>query len=111
MALKPLNTLGGVSVGTSVPTDVILANGDVIAANLTVSGTGDLGSVSNVKITGGTSGQFLKTDGQGNLSWSSSAGGAGTLYVVGRSGVIPITVTGGILPVVGRSGIINVLVI
>jgi hypothetical protein len=111
MALKPLNTLGGVSVGLSTPTDVILSNGDVVAANLNVSGSSELGGVSNVKITGGTSGQFLKTDGNGNLSWSSTAGGAGTLYVVGRAGVIPITITGGILPVVGRSGIINVLVI
>jgi hypothetical protein len=29
-----------------------------------------LGSVSNVKITGGTNGQYLVTDGSGNLSWS-----------------------------------------
>jgi hypothetical protein len=38
-------------------------------ANLTVDGISNLGSNSNVKITGGTNGQVLSTDGTGNLSW------------------------------------------
>jgi hypothetical protein len=38
-------------------------------ANLTVNGVSDLGPVGNVKITGGTDGQILSTDGTGNLSW------------------------------------------
>jgi len=38
-------------------------------ANLTVNGVSDLGSNSNVKISGGTIGQVLSTDGAGNLSW------------------------------------------
>jgi len=36
-----------------------------------------LGTVSNVKITGGTSGYYLQTDGTGNLSWAAGGGGGG----------------------------------
>lgn len=39
-------------------------------ANLTVNGNVTLGAVSNVHVTGGTSGQFISTDGNGNLSFS-----------------------------------------
>ena len=39
--------------------------------SLTVSGTTNLGAVTNVTITGGTSGQYLKTDGSGVLSFAS----------------------------------------
>jgi len=34
-------------------------------------------SVANIKITGGTSGQYLRTDGTGNLSWHTVSGGTG----------------------------------
>ena len=51
-------------------------------ANLSVSGnvsfTGanvSLGNVSNLKITGGTSNQYLKTDGTGNLVWANVSTG------------------------------------
>lgn len=37
---------------------------------LTVSGVTTLGSVGNVKMTGGTAGQYLTTDGTGNLSFT-----------------------------------------
>ena len=36
---------------------------------LTVNGLTNLGSVLDVKITGGLAGQYLRTDGTGNLSW------------------------------------------
>jgi hypothetical protein len=39
--------------------------------SLTVSGVTELGIISNVHITGGSSGQVLTTDGTGNLSWAS----------------------------------------
>lgn len=38
---------------------------------LNVNGTSNLGDVSNVIITGGSNGQYLSTDGTGNLSWDS----------------------------------------
>ncbi len=37
-----------------------------------------LGPVANVHITGGSSGQFISTDGSGNLSFASPASGSGT---------------------------------
>lgn len=46
-------------------------------SSLSVSGTANLGNVSNVKITGGTNGYVLQTDGTGNLSWVVSATGSG----------------------------------
>jgi hypothetical protein len=49
----------------------------ITVARLTVSGNTLLGSVSNVHITGGVSGQSLTTDGAGNLSWSTVSGGEG----------------------------------
>lgn len=49
-----------------------------IATLVNVGGTSggkiNLGSVGNVKLTGGTNGYFLQTDGAGNLSWTSSVG-------------------------------------
>jgi hypothetical protein len=52
--------------------------GTLSTVALSLSGTANLGSVSNVKITGGTSGQYLQTDGTGNLSWTTGSGGGGT---------------------------------
>ena len=49
----------------------------VVAANLVVSTTANLGSASNVKITGGTNGYVLQTDGTGNLDWTAMTGNGG----------------------------------
>ena len=63
-------TIGSISTGT------IAANGNINFTGANVS----LGPVGNVRITGGSSGQVLRTDGTGTLSWStiSSTGAAGT---------------------------------
>jgi hypothetical protein len=62
-------TVGNISTaGTlSVAGNSNLAN--VTIANLNVSTTANLGSESNVKITGGAANYNLATDGNGNLSW------------------------------------------
>jgi len=44
---------------------------------LTVNGISTLGNVGNVKITGGSNGYVLSTDGSGNLSWASGSSGIG----------------------------------
>jgi len=44
---------------------------------LAVNGTANLGNVANVKITGGTNGYVLSTDGTGNLSWTAQSNGGG----------------------------------
>ena len=46
-----------------------------ILSNITVNGPAILGNVANVTIYGGTDGQYLKTDGNGNVSWSSVTSG------------------------------------
>ena len=51
-----------------------------------------LGAVGNVKITGGTSGQYLQTDGAGNLSWATVTSGSTSNISNGTSNVnIPAT--------------------
>lgn len=60
---------------TSVGTLSGLTSTGVI--NFTGTSNVSLGSVSNLKITGGTSGYFLQTDGAGNLLWAASGGGGG----------------------------------
>jgi hypothetical protein len=62
-----ITTTGNVSFGN------IGTTGLVSAGSLTVTGTTNLGAVGNVTITGGTSGQFLKTDGSGALAWANGA--------------------------------------
>ena len=74
MALKPLNSVDGFSVGANSIINVIDANGNVTANTLTVDTQANLGSVSNITITGGTYGQVLTTDGAGNLSFTTANG-------------------------------------
>lgn len=65
--------------------DVNVSNRANVSGNLRVTGnvnfTGStnisLGTVSNVKITGGVNGYVLTTDGLGNLSWQAGGGGSG----------------------------------
>jgi len=53
------------------------ANSLLSAGNVSVSGVSNLGSVSNVKISGGTANYVLSTDGASNLSWVAQTGGGG----------------------------------
>ena len=50
-----------------------------LSGNLSVAGVSNLGSNSNVHITGGVSGQILRTDGLGNLSWVYQSSGGGNV--------------------------------
>ncbi len=52
-----------------------------IARNLDVLGITSLGLVGNVKITGGNVGQYIRTDGVGNLSFSTVGEADNVLYV------------------------------
>ena len=62
------------TTGTRSWSNTITISGTVATINtLAISGNANLGSNSNVKITGGTPGQFLVTDGTDNLFWSSAA--------------------------------------
>jgi hypothetical protein len=68
MPIRPLNSIAGFSVGDPAVT-VVQANGDVNTINFTANGLVNLGNVGNLKILGGNTGQFLQTDGSGNLIW------------------------------------------
>ena len=57
-----------------------------VTVNLVVSGTTDLGNISNVKISGGTSGQAITTDGAGNLSFSPLAASPAPMPLVVNTG-------------------------
>lgn len=97
MAIKPLNSVAGFSVG-EVPTSIILANGDIKTINFTANGISNLGPVSNVIITGGSADQVLKTDGAGNLSWSSGsilANGYSNVSIPTANGNVIINANGG----------------
>ena len=55
-------------------------NGSLLAGIPTATYTGGnlaLGNVANLKITGGTNGYVLQTDGTGNLDWTAMTGGGG----------------------------------
>ena len=70
MAIRPLNSIEGFSVGQDPQIPVIDSNGNVTATNLTVNGVSNLGPIGNVAILGGITGQAIVTDGNGNLSFS-----------------------------------------
>jgi hypothetical protein len=56
---------------TSFPANTTIVTSNVSTGNFTATGTNvSLGSNSSVRITGGTTGQILATDGTGNLTWT-----------------------------------------
>lgn len=75
MPAAKLNSIAGFSVGETL-TNVVDANANVSANNLSVSGTANLGNIANVKISGGNSGYVLTTDGSGNLTFEPTSGGS-----------------------------------
>jgi len=81
VSFKYFNVKNGLTTGNIV---LHSANAHVQAnyflGNISVTSSANLGNVSNVKITGGTAGYVLKTDGTGNLSWTAQAGGGGAVY-------------------------------
>jgi hypothetical protein len=61
------STYGDSNVATYLPT----YTGNLSPGNLTVP-------VANLHVSGGSSGQYLKTDGSGTLSWATVSGGSGS---------------------------------
>ena len=68
---------GGQLVGdtglTYDPESDVLSVTGVATSNLIVSTSADLGDLANITISGGSDGQLLKTDGEGNLIWASAS--------------------------------------
>jgi hypothetical protein len=64
--------------------------------NVALSGANvSLGTVANVRITGGTNGYVLQTDGAGNLSWVPAGGGGGAAYISNGTSIVDIATAGG----------------
>jgi len=70
MAQKPLSSLGGFAVGSNANIVIIDSAGNITTDAITVSLDANLGNVANIVITGGANGQFLRTDGNGVLSFA-----------------------------------------
>jgi hypothetical protein len=88
------STLTGINLNTVTSFDSIRTN-----ANLVVGSISHLGNVGNVKITGGSNGQFLQTDGTGNLTFQSlsSSGisnGTSSVSIPTTNGNVNITSAG-----------------
>jgi hypothetical protein len=91
-------------------TDTITISGSVATINtLTVIGNSNLGSNSNVRITGGGPGQFIVTDGAGNLAWSSAAISTASGISNEQSSVAIVAPNGNISMAV--AGTLNVVVV
>jgi hypothetical protein len=75
VSFKYFNVKNGLTTGNI---SLHSANANVQAnyfiGNISVTSLANLGDVGNVKITGGTNGYVLQTDGTGNLSWASQGG-------------------------------------
>lgn len=108
MALNSLNSVAGYSVG-EIPLDVIYGNGDIRTGNIVVTGSSNIGNIGNIKLFGGVSGQFISTDGNGNLSFTTVStsellngtsninvinSGNITFGVAGNSNVLTVTSSG-----------------
>jgi hypothetical protein len=85
--------------------NINIANATI--SNLTATGNVNLGTVANVHITGGTSGQLLTTNGAGDLSWvtvSAATGniaglnlnGNGSTVLAGNGAWIPASASGNV---------------
>jgi hypothetical protein len=90
------------SVGTL---SSLTSTGNVTGGNLTtggslsVTGVSNLGAVGNVIITGGSSGQYLQTNGSGNLTWAavssaSISNGNSNVNIPAANGNIQVSVAG-----------------
>jgi hypothetical protein len=69
------NDANSSSLGTSANLTFDKSSNTLSTTGLTATGTVNLGSISNVRITGGSADYVLKTDGAGNLSWTAQSVG------------------------------------
>jgi hypothetical protein len=95
--ITSVGTLTSLAVSGNVTVNGnITSNGTAYVGNLSTTGlasittlavgaTANLGAAGNVKITGGTDGYVLQTDGAGNLSWTAQTGGGGNGTVGGAN--------------------------
>jgi hypothetical protein len=76
-----MGVAGNANIVTVTGTGVNVAGTLNVTGNATFGAKSNLGPVGNVIITGGSSGQYLRTDGAGNLSWAATVGANGNVIV------------------------------
>ena len=106
--ITSVGTLTAVSVSGNANVANLTANGVV---NFTSTSNVALGAVGNVKVTGGMSGQYLTTDGSGNLSWTTVtssfsviSNGTSNLNIPTVNGNVVVTVGGATIETISASG-------
>ena len=91
----------------------VTATGNLIVnSNATVAGVTTLGSISNVRITGGSANYVIQTDGAGNLSWVAvsalqqqfNGGSIGNILIVSNTNV-SVSTTSGAIQTTGGMGV------
>jgi hypothetical protein len=121
-----LSVTGNANIG-NIGVVGVIATGNISAGNLSVPGITSLGNIGNVAISGGTSGQFIQTDGNGVLSFASisasslvngnsnvvvTANGNVTVSSAGNANILTVTGTGanvsGTLNATGNANVGNV---
>lgn len=94
--ITSVGTLTGLAVSGSIttaggasPAPSISGFSTISAENLNLSKSANLGNVANITITGGSAGEYLQTDGAGNLVWTpgTSPAGANTEVQFNDNGV------------------------
>ena len=100
---------GSVGGAVGVRTDLTVGAGGTgnLIAN---AGSATFGDVTTVKITGGTVGYVLRTDGAGNLTWVAQSGGGGGASISNGTSNVDIAASGGNVTV-GVGGTANVMTI
>ena len=101
-----------VANSSTLTIEELRSNDTLLVDNLTTTGISNLGPIANLYLTGGSAGQYLQTDGAGNLSFTTvsvttsgisngtsnvnipAVNGNVTIGVAGNSGVVTVTGTG-----------------
>ena len=107
--ITSVGTLTSLDVTANISGGNISTTGIANLGTLVVTGTSNLGAVGNVTITGGTSGQFLSTNGSGGLSFvsvssSGISNGTSNVNIPTVNGNVNITSAGNTTLVVTGTG-------
>jgi plastocyanin len=95
--ITSLGTLTTVTIGNSTSNTIMNASSITSNVNVALTGTNiNLGPIGNIKISGGTAGYFITTDGAGNLSWGAASGGGGGVSASGSNTQIQFNDGGGL---------------
>jgi len=76
-----INATGNVTVGNIAGTGNISVAGNISGSRIDVANGGNLGEITNLKIFGGSDGQYLRTDGNGTVTFQ-------TLAALGQTGAL-----------------------